>query len=117
MGQPLPPDTGGSTSEDLDAMRRDAAAWHDSAARMGHAVAAAQGLQLGEYDFSFLGVDSGLVDAYRAMHGWALGLLEGARENLDRMGSTLEQTASTYAAHDEESANSFGKLNDGAGGN
>jgi hypothetical protein len=117
MGQPLPPDTGGSTSEDLDAMRRDARAWRDSAARMGHAAAAAQGLQLGEYDFSFLGIDSGLVDAYRETHRWALGLLQGAQENLGRMGSALEETANTYAAHDEAAADSFGKLNDGPGGN
>jgi hypothetical protein len=117
MGQPLPPDTGGSTSEDLDAMRRDARAWHDSAARMGHAVTAAQGLQLGEFDFSFLGIDSGLVDAYRETHRWALGLLRGAQANLESMGTELEHTANTYQASDEAGADSFGSLDDGSGGN
>lgn len=74
------------------------------------AVATAQGLQLGGYDFSVIGVDSGLADACRAAHQWALGLLQGAQTNLDELGTALAQTADTYQATDDAGAGSFGDL-------
>lgn len=113
MGEPLPPDRNDSFEADVEAMRRDAGVWDDAAERMGAAATAAEQLTLGEYDLSIFGVESGLVDSYRAVHRWTVGLLGGAHTNLAGMAHALEKSAEAYEAEDAAGARSFSELNRG----
>lgn len=117
MVQPPPPDSPGTVYEDFRAMEREAGVWRAAGQEMGDAAAAAEGLQLGDYDFSFLGAESGLVDAYRSIQQWATGLLRGAQTNLDNMATELAQVVTTAGAAEEANAGSFDNIEEGQGGN
>lgn len=103
----LPPDKPGGYQVDLDAMRQDAASWETAKAEVSGALSAARGAALSPSDWSWVGGDTGLTEAYSAAHQWAVGLLEGAERNCAGMSQALYSAANQY---EEQETATTGKL-------
>lgn len=101
MTQPsLPPDKSGGYQVDLDVMRRDAASWEAAEGEVSGALSAARGAALSPSDWSWVGGDTGLTQAYSAAHQWAVGLLEGAASNCAGLSQALYDAADQYEAQE-----------------
>ena len=80
---------------------------------MSGALSAARGASLSTSDWSWIGGDIGLTEAYNAAHQWAVGLLEGATSNCGGMSEALYSAATAY---EEQETAATGKIHGIDGG-
>jgi hypothetical protein len=81
---------------DLTDLESDAGTWSTAGDEMGLAHDAAADLVLGEAQFGWVAAERGVVASYEAVQAKLVALLDGARQEFDRIETELRDTAASY---------------------
>lgn len=85
---------------DLDDIQLDKNTWLQAAGEMGLAHAAAANLVLGEAHFGWRAAECGIVASYEDLQNKLVVLLDGARQEFDKIATELRETAASYGRTD-----------------
>lgn len=104
----MPPPSEQKIRAAIDAIRRDASMWDESADELEDAARVAGRLDLAAVHFSYIGDKVGLVDMYRQLQDKLIRLLNEGSDTLESIAAALRTAADGY---EQDEANAVHRTN------